>query len=77
MGPGGIATIIAACSLFVVAVAISYAVIRIGRLIDEAKISLKLMTDEAAPLITNLLARSSWSTPLSKASPRSLKTLRM
>jgi uncharacterized protein YoxC len=51
MGPGGIATIIAACSLFIVAVAISYAVIRIGRLIDEAKISLKLMTDEAAPLI--------------------------
>lgn len=51
MGPGGIATIIAACSLFVIAVAISYAVIRIGRLIDEAKISLKTVTDETKPLI--------------------------
>ena len=50
-GPGGVATIIAACSLLVIAVAISYAVIRIGRLIDEAKVSLKTMTDETAPLI--------------------------
>ncbi|MEI9907889.1 MAG: DUF948 domain-containing protein [Actinomycetota bacterium] len=51
MGPGGIATIIAACSLLVIAVAISYAVVRVGRLIDEAKISLKVMTDETKPLI--------------------------
>lgn len=51
MGPGGIATIIAACSLLVIAVAISYAVVRIGRLIDEAKLSLKTVTDEAKPLI--------------------------
>lgn len=51
MGPGGIATIIAACSLLVIAIAISYAVIRIGRLIDEAKVSLKTMTDETKPLI--------------------------
>jgi uncharacterized protein YoxC len=51
MGPGGIATIIAASSLLVIAVAISYAVIRIGRLIDEAKLSLKAITDETAPLI--------------------------
>lgn len=51
MGPGGIATIIAACSLLVIAVAISYAVVRIGKLIDEAKISLKTMTDETKPLI--------------------------
>ena len=50
-GPGGVATIIAAISLLVIAVAISYAVIRIGRFIDEAKISLKTMTDETAPLI--------------------------
>jgi len=50
-GPGGVATIIAACSLLVIAVAISYAVIRIGRFIDEAKASLKTMTDETAPLI--------------------------
>ena len=51
MGPGGIATIIAACSLLVIATAISYAVIRVARFIDEAKISLKTMTDETAPLI--------------------------
>lgn len=51
MGPGGIATIIAACSLLVIAIAVSYAVIRLGRLIDEAKLSLKTMTDETAPLI--------------------------
>lgn len=51
MGPGGIATIIAACSLLVIAIAVSYAVIRIGRLIDEAKLSLKTMTDETKPLI--------------------------
>jgi uncharacterized protein YoxC len=50
-GPGGVATIIAACSLLVIAIAVSYAVIRIGRLIDEAKVSLKVLTDEAAPLI--------------------------
>jgi len=50
-GPGGVATIIAACSLLVIGVAISYAVVRLGRLIDEAKVSLKTMTEEAAPLI--------------------------
>ena len=50
-GPGGVATIIAACSLLVIAIAVSYAVIRIGRLIDEAKVSLKVLTQEAAPLI--------------------------
>ena len=41
MGPGGIATIIASCSLLVIATAIAYAVIRLGRFIDEAKVSLK------------------------------------
>ena len=51
MGPGGIATIIAASSLLVIAIAISYAVVRIGRLIDEAKLSLKTVTDETKPLI--------------------------
>lgn len=51
MGPGGIATIIAACSLLVIAIAVSYAVVRISRLIDEAKLSLKTMTDETKPLI--------------------------
>ena len=51
MGPGGIATIIAACALFILAIAISYVVIRFGRFIDEAKLSLKSLTDETAPLI--------------------------
>jgi uncharacterized protein YoxC len=35
MGPGGIATIITASSLAVIAIAISYTVIRLSRLIDE------------------------------------------
>jgi uncharacterized protein YoxC len=35
MGPGGIATIIAASSLPIIAIAISYTVIRLSRLIDE------------------------------------------
>lgn len=51
MGPGGVATIIAACALFIIAIAISYVVIRVGRFIDEAKLSLKSLTDETAPLI--------------------------
>ena len=37
MGPGGIATIIAAISLFGIAAAIAYAVIRVGRLVDEVQ----------------------------------------
>ena len=44
MGPGGIATIIASCALFIIAIAISYVVIRVGRFIDEAKLSLKSLT---------------------------------
>jgi uncharacterized protein YoxC len=52
MGPGGIATIIAAASLFVIAVAVAYAVIRVGRFIDEAKVSLKAFTEDTTPLLT-------------------------
>jgi uncharacterized protein YoxC len=37
MGPGGIATIIAASALLVIAFAVGYTVIRIGRLIDEVQ----------------------------------------
>ena len=51
MGPGGIATIIAASSLAVIAVAIAYVVVRFGRLVDEARASLKTLTEETAPLI--------------------------
>ena len=51
MSAGGIALIICAVSLFAIAVAVAYAVIRFGRLIDEAKVSLKSITDETVPLI--------------------------
>lgn len=51
MGPGGIATIIASLSLLVIAIAVGYAIIRLGRLIDEASASLKALTDETAPLL--------------------------
>jgi uncharacterized protein YoxC len=52
MGPGGIATIIAAVSLLVIAIAISYTVIRVSRFIDEAKTSLKAFTEDTTPLLT-------------------------
>ena len=51
MGPGGIATIIAATSLFVIAIAIAYAVIRVSRLVDEARQSLHAFTEETTPLL--------------------------
>ena len=51
MGPGGIATIIASVSLLVIAIAIAYVVVRVGKLVDEASTSLKTLTDETAPLI--------------------------
>jgi len=54
MGPGGIATIIAASSLAVIALAIAYVVIRVGRLVDEASKSLKVLTEETAPLIDEI-----------------------
>ena len=37
MGPGGIATIIASCSLLIIALALGYAIIRLSRLIDEVQ----------------------------------------
>ena len=37
MGPGGIATIIAASSQLIIAIALGYAIIRVSRLIDEVK----------------------------------------
>ena len=51
MGPGGIATIIASLALFVIAVAIAYAVVRLGRFVDEASTSLKVFTEETTPLL--------------------------
>jgi len=43
MGPGGIATIIAASSLAVIAVAVAYTVVRASRLIDEITITLSMI----------------------------------
>ena len=43
MGPGGIATIIAASSLAVIAIAISYTVIRASRLIDEITATISMI----------------------------------
>ena len=43
MGPGGIATIIAASSLAVIAVAVAYTVVRVSRLIDEITTTVSLI----------------------------------
>ncbi len=43
MGPGGIATIIAASSLAVIAIAISYTVVRASRLIDEVTQTIRMI----------------------------------
>ena len=51
MGPGGIATIIAASSLLVIAVALAYAVVRVGGLVDEARTSIRDLTIEVTPLL--------------------------
>ena len=51
MGPGGIATIIAASSLCIIAAAVAYVVVRIGRLIDQAKATIDTFTKETTPLI--------------------------
>jgi len=51
MGPGGIAVIILAASAAVIAVAVAYVVIRIGRLVDQASKSLEEITLEATPLL--------------------------
>ena len=63
MGPGGIATIIAAISLLAIAGAISYAVFRVARLIDEVKETVKSVnkiTSSAEAMsekITNLVQK--------------------
>jgi uncharacterized protein YoxC len=51
MGPGGVATIIASISLLIIAVAVAYVVIRVGKLVDEASTSLKALTDDTTPLL--------------------------
>jgi uncharacterized protein YoxC len=51
MSAGGIAAIICAAALLVIAVAVAYAVVRLGRFIDEASVSLAALTTETTPLI--------------------------
>ena len=51
MGPGGIAVIILAAAVAVIAVAIAYAVVRVGRLVDQASKSLQEITLETVPLL--------------------------
>jgi len=51
MGPGGIATIIAASSLAVIAVAIAYTVIRASRLIDEITKTVAMINSPLKSLI--------------------------
>lgn len=48
---GGIAAIIAASGLLIIAVAIAYAVIRLGRAIDEVGASVKAITQDTTPLL--------------------------
>jgi uncharacterized protein YoxC len=51
MSAGGIAAIICGVALLFIAVAVAYAVIRLGRFIDEASVSLAALTTETTPLI--------------------------
>ena len=51
MSAGGIAAIIAASSLAVVAVAIAYAVIRFGKVLDEAGVAIKNVSQETVQLL--------------------------
>ena len=48
---GGIAAIIAASGLLIIAIAIAYAVIRLGRAIDEVGASVKAITADTTPLL--------------------------
>ena len=51
MGPGGIAVIILSSAAAVIALAIAYAVIRLGRVIDQFSKAIKDVTNETTPLL--------------------------
>ncbi len=69
MGPGGIATIIVASSLLIVAVAVAYAINRVGKLIDEVKKTVQSVnkivstaenfTEKVTGSISNLIEKNS------------------
>lgn len=51
MSAGGVAAIIAASALAVVAISIAYAVIRFSRVLDEARTAIKNVSTETVPLL--------------------------
>ena len=51
MGPGGIATIICAVALLAIAISLAYMGLRVSKFIDEASLSLKVLTEDTGPLI--------------------------
>ena len=69
MGPGGIATIIVAASLLVIAFAIGYAIVRVGQLVDEIHETVKSVnrlvsnaesfTEKVTGSITHLIEKNS------------------
>jgi uncharacterized protein YoxC len=69
MGPGGIATIIAAVSLLVIAFALGYLIVRVGRLFTEIEQTIKSVnkivhttetfTEKMTDSITGLLEKNS------------------
>ena len=69
MGPGGIATIIVASSLLVIAFAMGYVIVRVGRLIDEIQKTLESVnrlvsnaenfTEKVTGSITNIIEKNS------------------
>ena len=69
MGPGGIATIILASGVLIIAVAIAYAINRVGKLIDEIQKTVKSVnrivstaenfTEKVTGSIQNLIEKNS------------------
>ena len=69
MGPGGIATIIAASALLVIAFAIGYTIVRVGQLLDEIHETIKSVnrlvanaenfTEKVTGSITHLIEKNS------------------
>ena len=69
MGPGGIATIIASCSLLIIALALGYTIVRLSRLIDEVQKTVSSanrivstaedMTQKVNSLVTTLTEKNS------------------
>ncbi|MEJ0014661.1 MAG: DUF948 domain-containing protein [Actinomycetota bacterium] len=69
MGPGGIATIIAASALVIIAIALGYAIVRVGNLIDEVQETVKNVnkivstaenfTEKVTGSITSLIEKNS------------------